>query len=153
MSCAVFSLSGAKKKWNRASGVWARKQISVDRVGSQQNRDGIVASEVSFCQGFGVGRKSLELQLNFLLAGCGDRPPEACSVFGFVGAEIVEMMYKRHWINDGTVGIGEKNHPFAKQEIKVAPWDGGGVGQRRDLVRCDGYENEFPRKFSRAVVK
>jgi len=39
----------------------------------------------------------------------------------------VEVMYQRYRIDDGSVGVRNKDHPLAEQEIKVAPRDGGAV--------------------------
>jgi len=100
-----------------------------------------------------VGRKSLEFQLNLLFAGRSDGPPDAGSVFSFVRAETVEVMYQRHWVDDGSVAIRDKDHPLAEQEVQVAPRDGRGVGEGRDLVRCDRYEYELSEKLSWAVVE
>jgi len=49
----VYELCGFLSVWckeerDRAGGVWARKQIGINRVRAEQNRDGIVASQVRF---------------------------------------------------------------------------------------------------------
>ncbi len=93
----VYELSSflpvrSKEEGDRSGRVRARKQVRIDRVGTQQDGYGVVTSQICLGEGLGVDWEGLELELNLPLAGRGDRPADTGTVVGFIGAEGFEVV-------------------------------------------------------------
>ncbi len=63
------------------------------------------------------------------------------------------MINQRDRVHNGAVAAGEKHHPLTEKKVQVTPWYCGGVGERCNLVRCDGDNYQLAGELRGAIVQ